>query len=83
MIVPVDLNTVDPRGRVDVLAYRGLEWYVKQLEQANNIAGVWDAISPQVNDIVVNTLTDLEIPSGLGIILRVIQANMAPKKVGP
>jgi hypothetical protein len=81
MIVPVDLATVDPKGRIDVLAYKGIEWYVKQLEAKNGIV-IWDAIKPHVNKIVLNTVTGITIPPEVQIILAVIQANMQ-KKVGP
>jgi hypothetical protein len=84
MLVPnqVDLSTVEPKGRVDVLAFKGAEWLVKKLEAQNGVVGVWDAIKPHVNQIVVNTITGMDIPYEVGIILSVIQANMQ-KKVGP
>lgn len=84
MLVPnqVDLATVDPRGRVDVLAYRGVEWYVKALEGQYGVLGVWEAIKPQVNQLVVNTVTGMEIPAAVNIILSILQANMQ-QKVGP
>jgi len=77
MIVPaqVNLETVNPAGRVDVLAYRGVEWYIKQLEEQHGIK-LWDALKDQVNSLVVNTVTGMEVPTAVTVILSILQANL-------
>jgi len=77
MIVPtpVNLETVDPAGRLDVLAYRSLEQYVKMLEEQHGIK-LWDVIKGNVNNIVVNTITGIEVPTMVTVMLSILQANM-------
>lgn len=75
----VDLETVDPRGRVDVLAYRGAEYLVNKIEAKYGISGVWDNVKPVVNGVVSKHLSDWEIPGELKILLGILQANYQPQ----
>ena len=72
----VDLETVDPKGRVDVLAFRGAEWITKHLEATYGLAGIWDNIKPHVNLAVSQGLGSLELPTEVKIIMGILQANM-------
>ncbi len=76
MAIVTDLEKVDPKGRVDVLVYRGLKFVAQQVEQKHNIKGIWDALKPTVNNAVVSAVSDIPIPSEMQAILSIIQANM-------
>jgi hypothetical protein len=75
-----DLDNVDLKGRVDVLAYRGIELIVKRFEKEKGLSGIWDNLKPHVNNIVNRHVTGIEIPSELKVLLGIMQANW-PKKV--
>lgn len=82
MLAPnqVDLATVEPKGRVDVLAYKGVEWLTRYMESQHGVAGLWDALKPEVNKMIVANVSGIEIPVELKIILSVIQSNMDKKQ---
>jgi hypothetical protein len=70
-----DLETVNPGGRVDVLAYRGVEKLARYIEEKNGLSGIWDAVKPHVNSAVVNHISGVEIPTEAKILLSILQAN--------
>lgn len=71
----VDLEVIDPKGRVDVLAYRGVEQLVRHYELQYGISGIWDAVKPHVHHAVVKNITGYPIPPEVETILRILQAN--------
>ena len=71
----VDLEKIDPQGRVDVLAYRGAEQIVRHYESQYGLSGIWDAVKPHVHHAVVKNITGTKIPTEVEIILRILQAN--------
>lgn len=75
MIVKTDLEQVAPQGRLDVLAYRGVQHLITQLEQQHGLAGIWENAKPLVNEAVVRGLSGIDIPDELKMILGIIQAN--------
>lgn len=75
-----DLETVDPTGRFDVLAYRGAEQLARLAETKYGLSGIWDAVKPHVATIVGKNITGLAIPPEAKIILQLIQANYKPTK---
>jgi hypothetical protein len=74
-MIVTDLETVDPRGRVDVLAYRGVEQLAKLIEEKNGLSGIWDAVRPHINSVVVKHVSGIEIPTEAKILLAILQAN--------
>lgn len=78
----VDLSATDPKGRLDVVAYRGVELLAKKLEAHYGMSGIWDAISPHVNDTLVDSFRGLELPKEANILLQILQSNMQKKKEG-
>lgn len=76
MAIVTDLEKVDPKGRVDVLVYRGLRYVAQQIEEKHKVKGIWDALQPIVNNAVVSTVSGIPIPSEAQAILSIIQANM-------
>ena len=75
MIVKTDLETVDPRGRLDVLAYKGVERLTKHIESSHGLQGIWDAIKPHVNAAMVQHVSGIEIPTEAKVLLAILQAN--------
>ena len=71
----VDLEQVDPRGRLDVLIYRGAETLAKQIEGQTGMAGIWDNLKPVVNSAVAKGMEGIEIPTELKVLLGIVQAN--------
>ena len=75
MITKTDLETVNPSGRVDVLAYRGVQKLAEHIEKSNGLAGIWDAVKPHVNDMIVRHVGNIEVPTEGKILLAILQAN--------
>lgn len=75
MIVKTDLETVNPSGRVDVLAYRSVQKLAEHIEKTNGIVGIWDAVKPHVNDVIVNNISGMDIPTEARVLLAILQAN--------
>ena len=71
----VDLEQVDPKGRLDVLIYRGAETVAKQIEGQVGLSGIWDNLKPVVNSAVSEGMKGIEIPTELKVLLGIIQAN--------
>jgi hypothetical protein len=72
---PVDLETVNPQGRIDVLAYRGMEKLTKRLEQQYGLVGVWDVLKPHINQAISKGMEGFEVPVEAKILLGILQAN--------
>ena len=75
MMIVTDLEKVNPQGRVDVLAYRGVEKLARHIEEKNGLAGIWDAIKPHVNEAIVRHVGNVDIPVEGKILLSILQAN--------
>lgn len=71
-----DLKTVDPKGRLDVAAYRVAEHFTKRYESHIGVQGLWDNVEGYVQEIVSNGLRGIEIPGEIKILLGVLQANI-------
>lgn len=74
-MIVTDLETVDGRGRLDVLCYRGAEYILRQVEQSHGLAGIWENAKPLVNQAIVQGISGIEIPVELKMILGIVQAN--------
>lgn len=72
---PVDLETVNPQGRIDVLAYRGMEKLTKHIESQLGLQGVWDVLKPHINEGISKGLAGFEVPMEAKILLGILQAN--------
>ncbi len=72
----INLDTVNPQGRVDVLAYRSAEQLARWLEAKYGLSGIWDATKPHVHDLVTKNVSGLEIPAEAKILLQILQANI-------
>ncbi len=70
-----DLETVNPQGRLDVVAYRGVQKLANMIEANHGLSGIWDAIQPHVNKLVVENVSGLEIPTEAKVLLAILQAN--------
>jgi hypothetical protein len=77
-----NLEEVDPRGRVDVLAYRAVQKGTELVEQHYGLQGIWNAIKPHVNGLVSEHITGMEIPAAAVVLLSILQANYQPKIEG-
>lgn len=79
----VDLGSVDGKGRLDVLAYRGAEYLTRMIESNQGLSGLWDGIAPHINEVIVNNLSGVDMPGEVKSILGILQANYKPdvKKV--
>lgn len=75
MIAKTDLETVNPSGRLDVLAYKGVRELAKHIEEKNGLSGIWDAVKPHVNDAIVRHIGQIDIPTEGKILLAILQAN--------
>jgi hypothetical protein len=75
MITQVDLETVNPVGRADVLLYRGAELLAKHIEASYNLQGIWDNCKPHVNKVIVEGMKGWEVPTELKVILGIVQSN--------
>ena len=71
----VDLETVNPHGRIDVLAYRGAEHLTRKAEEHFGLQGLWDAIKPHANKLVSEYVGDVEIHPAVQTVLAILQAN--------
>ena len=74
-MIVTDLETVNPVGRLDVLAYKGVERLAKFIEEKNGLVGIWDVVKPHVNSAVINNVSGIEIPVEAKILLGILQAN--------
>lgn len=74
-MIVTDLETVNPQGRVDVLAFKGLEKLARLIEEKQGLAGIWDAVKPHVNKLVVEHVSGVEIPTEAKVLLAILQAN--------
>jgi hypothetical protein len=74
-MIVTDLETVNPNGRVDVLAYRGVEKLARFIEEKNGLVGIWDVLKPHVNKAIASNLGNVEIPVEGKILLSILQAN--------
>lgn len=70
-----DLEQVNPKGRFDVLVYRGVQAFLETLEKNHGIAGIWDNAKPLINEVVTNHVSGFEIPREAKMILGIMQAN--------
>ena len=75
-----DLETVNPQGRVDVLAYRGVQKLAQHIEQQTGLQGIWDIVKPHVNKVIVENVGKVEIPIEAKILLAILQANYKPNE---
>ena len=72
----IDLNTANPQGRVDVLAYKFAERLARLAEAKYGLSGIWDSVKPHVHEAVVGSISGLEIPPVAKVILTLITTNM-------
>ena len=72
----VDLETISPVGRIDVLLYNLAKHGIKYYESASGLNGIWDNVRNHVNEGIYKGLSGVEMPSELRIILGIIQSNM-------
>jgi hypothetical protein len=77
---PVDLETVDPQGRLDVLAYKGVEKLTRHLESQYGVVGVWDVLKPHINTAINKGFEGFEVPTEAKILLGILQANYKVEK---
>jgi hypothetical protein len=70
-----DLESVSPVGRLDVLTYRGVEKLARFIEEKNGLTGIWDAVKPHVNTVVVRNVSRIKLPTEAKILLSILQAN--------
>jgi hypothetical protein len=78
IVTTTDLEKVDPRGRVDVLAFRGAEHLVRKAESHYGLQGLWDALKPHINTLAVKHISGVEIPTEAKVLLSILQANYKP-----
>lgn len=77
----IDLDSVDPKGRLDVLIYKGLGMLVETLEQQQQVSGIWDNIKPHVGNVIASQMQGVEIPTEVRVLLGILQSNMKPKEI--
>lgn len=74
-MIVTDLETVDPKGRLDVLAYKGVQKLAEHVESQCGLQGIWDVVKPHVNKAIVENIGNIEIPTEAKILLGILQAN--------
>ncbi len=79
MLAKVDLESVNPSGRLDVLAYKAAEQGARLLEAKYGLAGIWDSVKPHVHDLVTKNVSGLSIPPEAKMLLAILQANYKPE----
>ena len=77
----LDLREVNPIGRFDVLAYRAAERLASIVEKRIGLDGIWPAVESEVQKLVINGLSGIEIPTEARIMLAIVQANMLKAKM--
>lgn len=77
----LDLKEVNPIGRFDVLAYRAAEKLAGIVEKKTGLVGVWPAVEAEVQKLVINGLSGIEIPTEARILLAIMQANALKAKM--
>lgn len=77
----IDLESVDPKGRFDVLVYNFIQHLTNGIESKHGLSGIWDNAKPLVNQVVNEHVSGIEIPSEMKMILGIMQANMKRKNV--
>ena len=75
-MLTTDLETVNPQGRLDVLAYRTAEQIARYLETQYGLIGIWDNVKGHIGELVTKNVSGLEIPVEAKLILGIIQANI-------
>jgi hypothetical protein len=70
----VDLESVDGRGRLDVLVYKLLEVFTHNTETKYGVSGIWDAVKPHANKLVAQHVGN-DIPVAGQVLLEIIKAN--------
>jgi hypothetical protein len=80
-VTKIDLESVDPRGRVDVVAYRGAELLAKKAEEKYGLKGIWDILKPHANVLATRYLSGIDIPLEAQILISLLQANVAQQAV--
>lgn len=78
----LDLKEVNPIGRFDVLAYKAAERLAGIVEKKTGLVGIWPAVESEVQKLVINGLSGIEIPTEARIMLAIIQANALRAKMG-
>lgn len=76
----VDLDNVDPTGRVDVAAYRLLGVAAKRLEEQHGLEGLWDVAKPHVGQLINRYLGGVELPSEAELALKLMMLGQQRKE---
>lgn len=71
----MDFDTIDPKGRLDVLIYNLARHGIGMLEQSNNVTGIWDNLKPAIGNIIGEYVTPIELPNEAKILFGILQAN--------
>jgi hypothetical protein len=79
-MIVTDLETVNPAGRVDVLAYRGVQKLAQHIEQQYGLSGIWDAVKPHVNEAINKHVGQMDIPTEAKVLLSILQSNYKVKE---
>lgn len=64
-----DLTGVDPKGRLDVLAFRGLGLVAEHLEKQIGANGLWNSLKPVAQGFVQANVPNTEIPPEAQLLL--------------
>lgn len=68
-------NIPNPKGRVDVMAYRLAERFTNHLQDKHGLVGIWDNIEPHVQDLVRKGFSGVEIPGEIKGLLNILVDN--------
>lgn len=68
-------NVANPKGRVDVMAYKLAERLTNHLQDTHGYKGIWDNIEPHVQDLVKKGFSGIKIPGEVKALINILGAN--------
>lgn len=68
-------NIPNPKGRVDVMAYRLAERFTNHIQETHGLKGIWDNIEPHVQDLVKKGFSGIEIPTEIKSLMNILVDN--------
>lgn len=68
-------NVPNPKGRLDVVAYRLAEEFTKGLEVKHGFQGIWDNIETHAQDLIRKGLSGIELPGEAKSLINILAIN--------
>ena len=68
----IDLDMVDPTGRLDVAVYRFLGLIAQSLEPRYGLDGAWNVIKPHAGALINQYLDGVEVPTEAELVMKLM-----------